>query len=162
MVQYYKPKTTYKAWNLSSWQKYYFWMYSVLLKRLSPLQNDLLFLKVTSQLHHLSIKCAIHVLHINSFNPHCLRRRPVEEVKVCLSNFIIIYILYYYYNRVITLLLYSMNNNTSITAFRELPLKQKLCCIPVLEYNMSSLIIKTCSVHKWLSNLLVESYASFF
>ncbi|XP_042669289.1 liprin-beta-2 isoform X7 [Centrocercus urophasianus] len=43
--------------------------------------NDLLFLKVTSQLHHLSIKCAIHVLHINSFNPHCLRRRPVEEVK---------------------------------------------------------------------------------
>eukprot|EP00076_Gallus_gallus_P021008 XP_015141887.1 liprin-beta-2 isoform X9 [Gallus gallus] len=43
--------------------------------------NDLLFLKVTSQLHHLSIKCAIHVLHINNFNPHCLRRRPVEEVK---------------------------------------------------------------------------------
>ncbi|KAM6255006.1 liprin-beta-2 isoform 13-T19 [Spheniscus humboldti] len=43
--------------------------------------NDLLFLKVTSQLHHLSIKCAIHVLHVNSFNPHCLRRRPVEEVK---------------------------------------------------------------------------------
>ncbi|XP_030338376.1 liprin-beta-2 isoform X1 [Strigops habroptila] len=41
--------------------------------------NDLLFLKVTSQLHHLSIKCAIHVLHINGFNPHCLRRRPVEE-----------------------------------------------------------------------------------
>ncbi|XP_065492606.1 liprin-beta-2 isoform X10 [Caloenas nicobarica] len=43
--------------------------------------NDLLFLKVTSQLHHLSIKCAIHVLHVNGFNPHCLRRRPVEEVK---------------------------------------------------------------------------------
>uniref|UniRef100_A0A8C0ZBQ5 PPFIA binding protein 2 n=1 Tax=Cyanistes caeruleus TaxID=156563 RepID=A0A8C0ZBQ5_CYACU len=41
--------------------------------------NDLLFLKVTSQLHHLSIKCAIHVLHVNSFNPNCLRRRPVEE-----------------------------------------------------------------------------------
>ncbi|NXI47171.1 LIPB2 protein, partial [Galbula dea] len=44
--------------------------------------NDLLFLKVTSQLHHLSIKCAIHVLHINGFNPHCLRRRPVEEKNV--------------------------------------------------------------------------------
>uniref|UniRef100_A0A8V0ZCU6 PPFIA binding protein 2 n=1 Tax=Gallus gallus TaxID=9031 RepID=A0A8V0ZCU6_CHICK len=44
--------------------------------------NDLLFLKVTSQLHHLSIKCAIHVLHINNFNPHCLRRRPVEESNV--------------------------------------------------------------------------------
>ncbi|XP_025065061.1 liprin-beta-2 isoform X2 [Alligator sinensis] len=41
--------------------------------------NDLLFLKVTSQLHHLSIKCAIHVLHVNNFNPHCLRRRPVNE-----------------------------------------------------------------------------------
>ncbi|XP_008295296.1 liprin-beta-2 isoform X2 [Stegastes partitus] len=41
--------------------------------------NDLLTLKVTSQLHHLSIKCAIHVLHVNKFNPHCLRRRPGEE-----------------------------------------------------------------------------------
>ncbi|XP_020330214.1 liprin-beta-2 isoform X2 [Oncorhynchus kisutch] len=41
--------------------------------------NDLLFLKVTSQLHHLGIKCAIHVLHVNKFNPHCLRRRPGEE-----------------------------------------------------------------------------------
>ncbi|KAJ7344490.1 hypothetical protein JRQ81_000440 [Phrynocephalus forsythii] len=41
--------------------------------------NDLLFLKVTSQLHHLSIKCAIHVLHVNNFNPHCLRRRPANE-----------------------------------------------------------------------------------
>ncbi|KAM4597279.1 liprin-beta-2 isoform 1-T1 [Fundulus diaphanus] len=41
--------------------------------------NDLLTLKVTSQLHHLSIKCAIHVLHVNKFNPNCLRRRPSEE-----------------------------------------------------------------------------------
>uniref|UniRef100_A0A7N6B0A0 SAM domain-containing protein n=1 Tax=Anabas testudineus TaxID=64144 RepID=A0A7N6B0A0_ANATE len=41
--------------------------------------NDLLTLKVTSQLHHLSIKCAIHVLHVNKFNPNCLRRRPEEE-----------------------------------------------------------------------------------
>uniref|UniRef100_A0A087YHM2 PPFIA binding protein 2 n=1 Tax=Poecilia formosa TaxID=48698 RepID=A0A087YHM2_POEFO len=41
--------------------------------------NDLLTLKVTSQLHHLSIKCAIHVLHANKFNPNCLRRRPGEE-----------------------------------------------------------------------------------
>lgn len=44
-------------------------------------QNDLLTLKVTSQLHHLSIKCAIHVLHANKFNPNCLRRRPGEEVR---------------------------------------------------------------------------------
>ncbi|KAM3854525.1 liprin-beta-2 isoform 6-T6 [Vipera latastei] len=48
--------------------------------------NDLLFLKVTSQLHHLSIKCAIHVLHMNSFNPHCLRRRPADENNVLPSE----------------------------------------------------------------------------
>uniref|UniRef100_A0A8C3KDN0 PPFIA binding protein 2 n=1 Tax=Calidris pygmaea TaxID=425635 RepID=A0A8C3KDN0_9CHAR len=48
--------------------------------------NDLLFLKVTSQLHHLSIKCAIHVLHVNGFNPHCLRRRPVEENNISPSE----------------------------------------------------------------------------
>lgn len=47
---------------------------------LSLCQNDLLFLKVTSQLHHLSIKCAIHVLHVNKFNPNCLKRRPGNEV----------------------------------------------------------------------------------
>ncbi|XP_073669449.1 liprin-beta-2b isoform X9 [Paramisgurnus dabryanus] len=41
--------------------------------------NDLLFLKVTNQLHHLSIKCAIHVLHVNKFNPNCLKRRPGDE-----------------------------------------------------------------------------------
>ncbi|XP_069384011.1 liprin-beta-2b isoform X6 [Paralichthys olivaceus] len=41
--------------------------------------NDLLFLKVTSQLHHLSIKCAIHVLHVNKFNANCLKRRPSTE-----------------------------------------------------------------------------------
>uniref|UniRef100_T1DAZ2 Liprin-beta-2 n=1 Tax=Crotalus horridus TaxID=35024 RepID=T1DAZ2_CROHD len=48
--------------------------------------NDLLFLKVTSQLHHLSIKCAIHVLHVNNFNPHCLRRRPADENNVSSSE----------------------------------------------------------------------------
>ncbi|XP_045904647.1 liprin-beta-2b isoform X4 [Micropterus dolomieu] len=41
--------------------------------------NDLLFLKVTSQLHHLSIKCAIHVLHVSKFHPNCLKRRPSNE-----------------------------------------------------------------------------------
>ncbi|XP_056138694.1 liprin-beta-2b isoform X2 [Lampris incognitus] len=41
--------------------------------------NELLFLKVTSQLHHLSLKCAIHVLHVNKFNPNCLKRRPSNE-----------------------------------------------------------------------------------
>ncbi|CAG5958533.1 unnamed protein product [Menidia menidia] len=42
--------------------------------------NDLLFLKVSSQLHHLSIKCAIHVLHVNKFDANCLKRRPGNEV----------------------------------------------------------------------------------
>ncbi|XP_031723941.1 liprin-beta-2b isoform X11 [Anarrhichthys ocellatus] len=41
--------------------------------------NDLLLLKVSSQLHHLSIKCAIHVLHVNKFNSNCLKRRPSNE-----------------------------------------------------------------------------------
>ena len=51
----------------------------------SLVQNDLLFLKVTSQLHHLSIKCAIHVLHVNKFDPHCLRRRPGDEVSLLVT-----------------------------------------------------------------------------
>uniref|UniRef100_A0A8C1BPF1 PPFIA binding protein 2 n=1 Tax=Cyprinus carpio carpio TaxID=630221 RepID=A0A8C1BPF1_CYPCA len=48
--------------------------------------NDLLFLKVTSQLHHLSIKCAIHVLHVNKFDPSCLKRRPGDENKTSPSE----------------------------------------------------------------------------
>ncbi|XP_075044169.1 liprin-beta-2 isoform X3 [Mixophyes fleayi] len=48
--------------------------------------NDLLFLKVTSQLHHLSIKCAIHVLHANKFNSNCLRRRPADENNISPSE----------------------------------------------------------------------------
>ncbi|KAM9301869.1 liprin-beta-2 [Gastrophryne carolinensis] len=48
--------------------------------------NDLLFLKVTSQLHHLSIKCAIHVLHANQFSANCLRRRPEDENNISPSE----------------------------------------------------------------------------
>ncbi|TSQ92660.1 Liprin-beta-2 [Bagarius yarrelli] len=44
--------------------------------------NDLLILKVSSQLHHFSIKCAIHVLYVNKFNPNCLRRRPGDEANM--------------------------------------------------------------------------------
>ncbi|XP_060741260.1 liprin-beta-2b isoform X9 [Tachysurus vachellii] len=47
--------------------------------------NDLLILKVTSQLHHLSIKCAIHVLYVNKFNPNCLKRRPGDESQMLTS-----------------------------------------------------------------------------
>ncbi|XP_072554549.1 liprin-beta-2-like isoform X4 [Paramormyrops kingsleyae] len=43
--------------------------------------NDLLFLKVASQLHHHSIRWAIRVLHANTFDPHCLKRRPSDEVR---------------------------------------------------------------------------------
>ncbi|XP_073400381.1 liprin-beta-1 isoform X5 [Dendrobates tinctorius] len=48
--------------------------------------DDLLSLKVVSVLHHLSIKRAIQVLRINSFEPNCLRRRPSEETNVTPSE----------------------------------------------------------------------------
>ncbi|KAF7649649.1 hypothetical protein LDENG_00138070 [Lucifuga dentata] len=41
--------------------------------------EDLLSLKVGSVLHHLSIKRAIQVLRLNSYEPTCLRRRPSDE-----------------------------------------------------------------------------------
>uniref|UniRef100_A0A668A9V9 PPFIA binding protein 1a n=1 Tax=Myripristis murdjan TaxID=586833 RepID=A0A668A9V9_9TELE len=41
--------------------------------------DDLLSLKVGSVLHHLSIKRAIQVLRLNSYDPNCLRRRPSDE-----------------------------------------------------------------------------------
>uniref|UniRef100_A0AAX7VQ70 SAM domain-containing protein n=1 Tax=Astatotilapia calliptera TaxID=8154 RepID=A0AAX7VQ70_ASTCA len=42
--------------------------------------EDLLSLKVGSVLHHLSIKRAIQVLRLNSYDPNCLRRRPSDEI----------------------------------------------------------------------------------
>nr|XP_061798443.1 liprin-beta-2-like isoform X7 [Nerophis lumbriciformis] len=48
--------------------------------------NDLLVLKVSSQLHHLSIKCAIHVLHLNNFHPFCLKRRPSTDKQLSRSE----------------------------------------------------------------------------
>lgn len=47
---------------------------------MSVSQEDLLSLKVGSVLHHLSIKRAIQVLRLNSYEPSCLRRRPSDEV----------------------------------------------------------------------------------
>ncbi|XP_062591155.1 liprin-beta-1-like isoform X2 [Saccostrea cucullata] len=41
--------------------------------------EDLLSLKVTNELHHVSIKRAIQVLHAHGFNPQCLRRRPSPD-----------------------------------------------------------------------------------
>ncbi|KAK1887183.1 Liprin-beta-2, partial [Dissostichus eleginoides] len=48
--------------------------------------NELLFLKVTSQLHHLSLKSAIHVLHVNQFNSNCLKRRPSNQNQLAPSE----------------------------------------------------------------------------
>ncbi|XP_071954632.1 liprin-beta-1-like isoform X4 [Antedon mediterranea] len=42
--------------------------------------DDLLSLKVTSALHHISIMRGIQCLRLNHFNPNCLRRRPTDEV----------------------------------------------------------------------------------
>ncbi|KAG7455900.1 hypothetical protein MATL_G00245990 [Megalops atlanticus] len=44
--------------------------------------DDLLSLKVSSVLHHLSIKRAIQVLRLNNYQPDCLRRRPSDESNV--------------------------------------------------------------------------------
>lgn len=38
--------------------------------------DDLIALNINSELHYLSIKRGIHVLRINNFDTHCLRRRP--------------------------------------------------------------------------------------
>lgn len=43
--------------------------------------DDLIYLNVTNELHHLSIKRAIQVLRLNSFNPTCIKRRPTPEDK---------------------------------------------------------------------------------
>ncbi|XP_068133713.1 liprin-beta-1 isoform X5 [Hyperolius riggenbachi] len=48
--------------------------------------DDLLSLKVVSVLHHLSIKRAIQVLRVNSFEPNCLRRRPSDEANITPSE----------------------------------------------------------------------------
>ncbi|XP_052799697.1 liprin-beta-1-like isoform X3 [Mya arenaria] len=41
--------------------------------------DDLLTLKVTNELHHISIKRGIQILRLNNFNPGCLKRRPSPE-----------------------------------------------------------------------------------
>ncbi|KAJ3596748.1 hypothetical protein NHX12_003151 [Muraenolepis orangiensis] len=47
--------------------------------------DDVLSLKVGSVLHHLSIKRAVQVLRLNSYQPNCLRRRPSDEVGLTAS-----------------------------------------------------------------------------
>lgn len=43
--------------------------------------DDIIYLNVTNELHHLSIKRAIQVLRLNGFNPACVKRRPTPEDK---------------------------------------------------------------------------------
>ncbi|CAF0918897.1 unnamed protein product [Adineta ricciae] len=38
--------------------------------------EDIIYLNVTNELHHLSIKRSIQVLRLNEFNPTCMKRRP--------------------------------------------------------------------------------------
>ena len=41
--------------------------------------EDLIGLKITNALHHLSLKSAIHILRRNNFNAMCLIRRPTPD-----------------------------------------------------------------------------------
>ncbi|CAI9725261.1 liprin-beta-1 isoform X8 [Octopus vulgaris] len=41
--------------------------------------EDLLALKVSNELHHISIKRAIQTLRMHNFNPQCLKRRPSAD-----------------------------------------------------------------------------------
>ncbi|CAF4258752.1 unnamed protein product, partial [Adineta steineri] len=38
--------------------------------------EDIIYLNITNELHHLSIKRSIQVLRLNDFNPTCIKRRP--------------------------------------------------------------------------------------
>jgi len=41
--------------------------------------EDLMSLKVSNEVHHVSIKRGIQILRLNNFNPNCLRRRPTPD-----------------------------------------------------------------------------------
>ncbi|CAG5130733.1 unnamed protein product, partial [Candidula unifasciata] len=41
--------------------------------------EDLISLKVSNEVHHVSIKRGIQILRLNNFNPNCLRRRPTPD-----------------------------------------------------------------------------------
>ncbi|CAF1263229.1 unnamed protein product [Adineta ricciae] len=43
--------------------------------------DDIVYLNITNELHHLSIKRAIQVLRLNGFNPSSIKRRPSPEDK---------------------------------------------------------------------------------
>jgi len=43
--------------------------------------EDIIYLNITNELHHLSIKRAIQVLRLNGFNPSSIKRRPSPDDK---------------------------------------------------------------------------------
>ena len=44
-------------------------------------KEDIIYLNITNELHHLSIKRAIQVLRLNGFNPTYVKRRPGPDDK---------------------------------------------------------------------------------
>ena len=55
----------------------------LLLLSFCTLQEDLFNLRVTNEVHHVSIKRGIQILRLNNFNPNCLRRRPAPDEVCC-------------------------------------------------------------------------------
>jgi len=45
------------------------------------LKEDIIYLNITNELHHLSIKRSIQVLRLNNFNSTCIKRRPSPDDK---------------------------------------------------------------------------------
>lgn len=44
-------------------------------------KEDIIYLNITNELHHLSIKRSIQVLRLNKFNSTCIKRRPSSQDK---------------------------------------------------------------------------------
>jgi hypothetical protein len=43
------------------------------------LKEDIIYLNITNELHHLCLKRSIQVLRLNNFNPTCIKRRPSSD-----------------------------------------------------------------------------------
>ncbi len=42
-------------------------------------KEDIIYLNITNELHHLCLKRSIQVLRLNNFNPICIKRRPSSD-----------------------------------------------------------------------------------
>jgi hypothetical protein len=45
------------------------------------LKEDIIYLNITNELHHLCLKRSIQVLRLNNFNSTCIKRRPGSDDK---------------------------------------------------------------------------------